>query len=143
MEAEVQTSGIFPEVDAEEPLEAQMDLMDLAGMRNYESVETQLVQAELETDRYMEQVFCKILPLEDVHQRFDQGTASKLALIFKQKPDGSTKRRIVIDMRCSKGNERARVKERIVLPRAQDIGASLRVMKAREHELLEQGRNQC
>ena len=29
MEAEVQTSGIFPEVDAEEPLEAQMDLMGL------------------------------------------------------------------------------------------------------------------
>lgn len=37
---------IFPEVDAEEPLETQMDMVDLAGMRNYEPVESQLDHAE-------------------------------------------------------------------------------------------------
>ena len=55
-------------------------------------------------------------------------------MILKQKADGSTKRRVVIDMKRSKGNERAKVAERIVLPRAQDIVTSLRVMRAREHE---------
>jgi hypothetical protein len=77
------------------------------------------------------------MPLEVLHERFKKGTASKLALIIKQKPDGSTKRRIVIDMRRSSGNARARVSERIVLPRAQDKVKSLRVMRAREQELKE------
>ena len=113
MEAEVQTSGIFPEVDADEPLEAQMDMMDLAGMRNYESMETARAGGARGRPSH-----------EEVRQRFSQETASKLALILKQKPDGSTKRRIVIDMRRSKGNQRAKVKERIVLPRAQDIVSS-------------------
>ena len=75
------------------------------------------------------------MPLEAMHKRFQKGTASKLALILKQKPDGSTKRRIVIDMRRSLGNSRAKVTERIILPRAIDIVDSLQVMRAREHEL--------
>ena len=138
MEMEVPTSNVFPEVSAEEPEETQMDMRQLLGMRNYESVESQMEEAELEIDRYVGKGFCKVLPLDEVRQRFPQGTASKLALILKQKPDGSTKRRIVIDMRRSKGNARARVRERIGLPRAQDIVTSLRVMRAREHELSEE-----
>ena len=92
-------------------------------------------EASVEIDRYASNGFCKVLPLEEIHWRYRSGTASNLALILKQTPDGSTKRRIVIDMRRSKGNERAKVEERIILPRAQDIVTSLRVMRAREHEL--------
>lgn len=88
-----------------------------------------------QVERYAEKGFCRAMPLEAVHQRFPQETASKLAVILKQKPDGSTKGRIVIDLRRSQGNQRAKVKERIVLPQAQDIVTSLRVMRAREHEL--------
>ena len=93
-------------------------------------------------DRYVDKGFCRILTLEEVRRRFPEGTASRLALILKQKPDGSTKRRIVIDMKGSKGNERAPIRERIVLPRAQDIVTSLRVMRSREHELREAGGTQ-
>jgi len=108
----------------------------LRSLRNYDLAESQLEEAAIEIDRYVKKGFCKVLPLEEVHTRFPQGTASKLALILKQKADGSTKRRIVIDMRPSQGNERAKIEERIVLPRSQDIVASLRVMRAREHELV-------
>eukprot|EP00435_Cladocopium_sp_Y103_P022173 s2755_g5.t1 len=138
MECEVPPSGIFPSVEAEDPLDTQMDMTSVDSMKNYESVESQKDEAEVEIDRYIECGFCKILPLEEIHKRFPKGTASKLALIIKQKPDGSTKRRIVIDMKRSQGNNRAKVTERIVLPRAQDIVNSLRVMRAREHELKEE-----
>eukprot|EP00435_Cladocopium_sp_Y103_P011877 s4293_g3.t1 len=138
MECNIPYSNIFPKVEAEEPLESQMDMSQLENMKNYESVETQLAEAELEIERYEQCGYCRILPVEELHRRFPQGTASKLALILKQKADGSTKRRIVIDMKRSQGNSRAQVKERIILPRAQDVVASLRVMKAREHELKEE-----
>eukprot|EP00435_Cladocopium_sp_Y103_P057196 s804_g19.t1 len=111
----------------------------LQELTNYVSVESQKDEAMVEVDRYIQKGFCKALPLDELHARFPKGTASRLALILKQKPDGSTKRRIVIDMKKSKGNDRAKVSERIILPRAQDIVTSLRVMRAREHELLEQG----
>ena len=66
-----------------------------------------------EIDRYIERGFCRVMLLEALRERFKRGTAaSKLALILKQKPDGSTKRRIVIDMRRSLGNARAKVGER-------------------------------
>ena len=114
-------------------------MAEISALKNYESVESQKEEALIEIDRYIEKGFVKVLPLEMVHRRFPEGTASKLALIMKQKSDGSTKRRIVIDMRRSMGNDRARVRERIVLPRAQHIVTSLRVMRAREQEVMQEG----
>ena len=139
MDAEIPESEIFPTVEPEDALETKMDMGILRDLKNYESVESQKEEAILEVDRYIEKGFCKIMTLEEVRERFPEGTASRLALIIKQKPDGTTKRRIVIDMKRSKGNERAQVKERIVLPRAQDIVSSLRLMKAREGELRNPG----
>ena len=135
MDVEIPESNIFPLVEAEDALETRMDMGILRDLKNYESVESQRKEAILEVDRYEEKGFCRVMALEDVHRRFPEGTASRLALIIKQKPDGSTKRRIVIDMRRSQGNDRAKVNERIVPPRAQDIVASLRLMRAREHEV--------
>ena len=131
MDCNIPKSNIFPEVETDEPLDTRMDMGELSTLKNYESVETQKHEATIEVDRYVHKGFVKVLPLETIHERFPEGTASRLALILKQKADGSTKRRIVIDMRRSKGNERARVGERIILPRAQDIVTSLRVMRAR------------
>ena len=139
MDMEIPESGIYPSVEAEDALETKMDMGILRGLKNYDSVESQKEEAILEVDRYVDKGFCRILTLEEVRRRFPEGTASRLALLLKQKPDGSTKRRIVIDMKRSKGNERAHSRERIVLPRAQGIVTSLRVMRSREHELREQG----
>ena len=137
MDQSIPDAGIFPRVEAGDALETKTDMAILHSLRNYDSVEAQLDKAAIEIDQYVKKGFCKVLALEEIHSRFPAGTASRLALILKQKADGSTKRRIVIDMRRSKGNDRrAKIEERIVLPRSQDIVASLRVMRAREHELV-------
>ena len=46
---------------------------------------------------------------------------SKLAAIVKQKPDGTEKVRIIIDMLRSRCNEFVRLNERVVLPRMRDV----------------------
>lgn len=108
MDMDIPYSDIFPRV-ADEPLSTKMDMGELATLKNYESVESQKEEATIEVDRYVSKGFVKVLTLEEVHQRFPEGTSSRLALIIKQKADGSMKRRIVIDMKRSQGNERARI----------------------------------
>ena len=45
------------------------------------------------------------------------------------------KRRIVIDLRRSRGNDRSEVKERLILPRISDVLRSLRKMRSTEDKL--------
>ena len=117
MDQLIPDSTIFPPVEPDEVLEERTDMRVLSNLKNYESVETQKQEAAIEIDRYVKKGFCKVVALEEIHKKYPTGTASRLALIVKQKPDGSTKRRIMIDMRRSQGNDRATVTERIVLPR--------------------------
>ena len=56
------------------------------------------------------------------------GTVLKMTLILKQKEDGSVKRHIILDMRGSLGNARARADERTVLPRLTDVTHMLQDM---------------
>ena len=135
MDQPIPDSTIFPPVEPDEVLEERTDMRVLSNLKNYESVETQKQEAAIEIDRYVKKGFCKVVALEEMHKKYPTGTASRLVLIVKQKPDGSTKRRIVIDMRRSQGNDRATVTERIVLPRPQDVVNQLRVMRKRETEL--------
>ena len=137
MEVAIPTCGIFPTVEAPQAAEDRMDMAAAMDMRNYVSVENQKADAGIEVERYEEKGFCKILPWEVLHLNFPVGTASKLALILKQKPDGTTKRRIVIDLRRSGGNSRAEIPERIVLPRACDVVQSARFMKKYESQIPE------
>ena len=135
MDQLIPDSTIFPPVEPDEVLEERTDMRVLSNLKNYESVETQKQEAAIEIDRYVKKGFCKVVALEEIHKKYPTGTASRLALIVKQKPDGSTKRRIMIDMRRSQGNDRATVTERIVLPRPQDVVNQLRAMRKRETEL--------
>ena len=64
-------------------------------------------------------------------------TVSKLGLIIKEKPDGSQKRRIVVDALRSGANRQAACPERVVLPRPDDVFRSLQDLKAGERELPE------
>lgn len=57
-------------------------------------------------------------------------------MILKPKPDGSVKKRIVIDMLRSGGNGRAEVPERIVLPRVSDVLRAMRKMDESEPSAL-------
>ena len=138
MEVRVDPShGIFPTVDAVPGTEVDPapELDQMRGVRNYSSMEEQMEDAEIEVERYMKCGYVKQLPWDWVVERFGTGTVSRLALIVKEKTDGSKKRRVIIDMRRSQGNRRATVDERIVLPRAQDVILMARDMTAKRGQL--------
>ena len=130
MEVEIPESGVFPpsleeDTTLTDPAE---EFENLRWVKNYSSVRDQQSEATIEIERYLEKGFVKRMKWSWIETRFGRGTCSKMALIVKQKTDGSTKRRIVLDLRRSQGNDRARVKERIILPRLVDVTAMLRDM---------------
>ena len=59
--------------------------------------------------------------MAEAKERYGEGTISKLGLILKTKEDGSLKRRIVIDLKRSTGNQKAFLPERLTLPRPRDV----------------------
>ena len=62
---------------------------------------------------------------KNVVTEMSHGTISKLGLIIKQKLEG-VKRRIILDLRRSGGNQKATLPERLVLPRPRDAIESIR-----------------
>ena len=82
--------------------------------------------ADAEVSRITQKGFVDILPTwEAVQQRWPEATASKVALLLKEKPDGSIKSRLIIDLLRSGANGRVIVPERVVLPRLGDFVASI------------------
>ena len=100
-------------------------------MGNYTSVRDQEEDAKVEIDRLIDQGYA--IPIEKTEAEeagFKGITVSKLGLIVKTKEDGSKKRRIIIDLRRSGGNNKAVLPERLILPRPSDAIAMLRKMHA-------------
>ena len=114
MDATIPTCGIFPEVET--------------SMYEWEE------QATKEINRYVEKGFAVIRTVEWAQAVFGTGTVSKLACIHKLKDDGSSKTRIIVDLLRSDGNRRARVPERIILPRASDVIDMVRETVKAENE---------
>ena len=136
MAVEIPTSqGIFPGAgteDDDEEKDGGVEFNVVKGMLNYKSVTDQPDQAKIEIERNVEKGFVVRMDWEEAARRFGAGTCSKLALILKEKPDGSTKRRLILDMKRSGGNDRAIIPERIVLPRLADVVTMLRDLHAKK-----------
>ena len=116
--------GIFPTVPetGRPPEELPEILTDLADFVNYKSVEEDRATAEPEILREVKLGFAELLTLDEVTARYGTSVvASKLALIIKEKRDGSIKLRIVNDFRRSGINQFSKVSERVVLPRMMDL----------------------
>ena len=96
-----------------------MDL--LQGTRNYASFYDLSEAAEEEIGRYVKKGFAVVKDKQWLTSRFGTGTVSKMALIQKVKDDGRVKNRVIVDMLRSGGNARAKVPERLVLPRVIDV----------------------
>ena len=114
MEVEIpDTGGIFPKIlGATDPEEIpEVEFTTLKDTTNYKSVSENKEDAKVEIERYLRKGFAVRKSWDWIEAKFSTGTCSKMALIVKEKPDGSKKRRIVIDMRRSKGNARCRVSE--------------------------------
>ena len=138
MSEKVPYCGIYPTTEEDE--EGDLDPPNLEfqmGMENYKSFLEEPEHAEAEVRRYLERGFAIETKNEWVVEHFKQGTMSKLALIIKEKDDGSVKRRIIIDLKRSGGNARCRLQERLVLPRVCDVVNSLKYLRANRIEMME------
>ena len=136
MEVPIPPSNVFPAaVDDPDGLdEPAQEFEMLKWTRNYASVRDQAADAEIEIQRYVDQGYALRVPWRWVEKTLgESGTVSKMALILKEKSDGTVKRRIILDLRRSQGNQRSKVNERIVLPRIQDVVSSLREIWATKH----------
>ena len=137
MSKEIPVSDVFPpstNLNAEE--EHAPELEFLQGIENYKSFTDNPDDAQAEVDRYLKEGYAILIDKAEAERKFTLGTVSKLALIVKTKPDGSKKRRVVIDLRRSGGNALATCPERLVLPRIQDVTSMARDL-ARRAETIE------
>lgn len=122
MDAPIPPCGIFPEVKIDKgDFENLPELETVKEKKNYSSMYEWEEQAAKDINRYVEKGFAVVRTVEWAQSIFGTGTVSKLACIHKIKDDGTSKTRIIVDLLRSDGNRRARVPERIILPRASDI----------------------
>ena len=135
------SGGIFPEVRDKptDPDDPTPELEFVKGLKNYVSVREQPEEAAIEINRYKERGYVREIQLSEAQRKFGP-MVSKLALIVKQKLDRSIKRRIIIDLRRSGGNEKCRVNERLILPRMSDVLRCLKKMHLLEPRLVEEMR---
>ena len=124
IEKRIPCTGIFPPSDEAGPALASEDAVSSiirGDLLNYMSVEDNKGAAIEELKRYQENKYLYTLSAEEAEKSFPRRTVSKLGLILKQREDGSTKKRIIVDMRRSQGNLKAHLPERLILPRPMDV----------------------
>ena len=89
---------------------------------NYASVAEHEGLVKQEVGRLIAKGFVTVYPSwQAVTDCFGHVVVSKMAALAKQRPDGSTKLRLIIDMLRSHVNAHVRLHERIVLPRITDL----------------------
>ena len=128
---EITTKGIFPQADHDPETEIFSDAlaqMSQGSISNYSSVQENLEDAKLETQRLIDKGVALVITKSEIEKHFSQGTISRMALIVKERPDKSKKRRLIIDLRRSGGNSKARLPEKLVLPRAMDAIGTARAL---------------
>ena len=96
---------VFPATDPESPepgLPDALAQLTKGDMLNYESVESNKAEADVELNRYHEKGYTQRIPRPKVIEMYSGGTVLRLALIVKVKENLEVKRRIVIDLRRSR-----------------------------------------
>ena len=136
MERQIETCGIFPETIEEDVSdEPAHDFGNIGDIVNYTSFYEFVDASAAEINRLVDKGFAVVKSKDWINERLGKGTISKMALIRKTKEDGTTKDRIIVDMLRSGGNARARVPERLVLPRVTDVIQGARRLWAWREEL--------
>ena len=123
IDAPIKDPGIFPQNDAEPESGDGVDYFhDPSGHENYKSVEDDPM-ALVEIQRLIDTGYVKTFDDLDACQEWLGGTplTSKLAMVTKVRPDGTTKRRLILDCRESGANLLAQKGGRVQLPRPTDL----------------------
>lgn len=137
MSSDIPYCGIFPMTEDEEAnSDAAPEMQLQMEVENYKGFKEEPEHPQVEVQRYLDKGFCVELSESQLQQQFPTGTVSKLALIVKEKEDGSFKRRVIIDLLRSGGNKRCKVRERIVLPRIVDVRDSLKYLRENRFGLI-------
>lgn len=106
---DIKPKGVFPPADKEGKPEVMMDAsLQIArgAITNYTGITDNLEDSKEEIRRLLELGYVMKVTKEQVDEHFAQGTISKLAIIVKPRPDGTRKRRLIIDLRRSGGNSK-------------------------------------
>ena len=120
----IEARGVFPTVATSEPTREEADAIwvqtSVGG--NYKSFEDAGDLARAELQRTIDAGYAKVVgTLADAKRRYGEVAVSKLACIVKDRPDGTKKVRLVVDLRRSLVNALVVAPERIVLPRLRDV----------------------
>ena len=133
----IEMTGVFPKAEKDQEAEIQTDAlqqMSRGDIANYTSVLENMEDAKIEVDRLVAKKIALRVSKAEVEQHFSQGTISRLALIVKERPDHTKKRRLIIDLKRSGGNSKASLPERLILPRAQDVMSTAKELRRLQPE---------
>ena len=122
IEAPIECFGVFPPNTnpKKDTILHGRGALDTA-IDNYLSMKDQPEDAEIETERLIGLGYLSRVPKPALDAIVgNKGKPARLALIVKEKADGSRKRRVIVDHKRNGGNDRATVPERPVLPRVID-----------------------
>ena len=121
--APVRDPGIFPQEEAAPDFSGDFDSFhDPTGHENYKSVEEDSA-ALPEIERLIQTGYVKTFQELTACQQWLGGAplTSKLAMVTKERPGGTTKRRLILDCRESGANLLAHKGGRVQLPRPTDL----------------------
>ena len=116
--------GYFPRVDQESVATSELwrHFATAEARSNYSSAKEHAVAFAAEVDRLVSAGYVtRYRNWHEVQRALGDIVVSRVAAITKQRDDGSTKLRIIIDMLRSMVNSFVKLEERIVLPRLMDV----------------------
>ena len=138
----VPAAGIFPKTSAKAVSNEAVSALYAwkGGHVNYVSVRDHKEKVEAELTRLCGKGYIlKYTSWEELNQQFQGVIVSKLAAITTEKPDGSVKLRLIVDMRRSGLNEHVVLNERILLPRLRDVVKDVMSLQAQQSSKGEEG----
>ena len=138
----INARGVFPTVDTKVPTQRETDAIwsQSAVGGNYQSFKDAGPPAEAELQRTIDAGHAEFVgTFAEAKKRYGNIAVSKLACIVKDKPDGSKKVRIVVDLRRSLVKSLVVAPERVVLPRLRDVldDAFALIRECKHHEQVE------
>ena len=140
IEVPLEINTVFPEtmedtkaVEQSRGFPVLTSVEDVEAASNYKSFEEAGKAAEDELERIAQLGYAiQARNWSEVVTRVGKGAAlTKLGCIQKPRPDGTTKTRLIVDMRRSGINGKMEIRQRVVLPRVTEVASAWRHLQAR------------
>ena len=140
IEVPLEVNTVFPEtaedtkaVEQSRGFPILTTVEDVEAASNYKSFEEAGKAAEDELERIAQLGYAiQAGSWSEVVTRVGEGAAlTKLGCIQKPRPDGTTKTRLIVDMRRSGINGKMEIRQRVVLPRVTEVASAWRHLQAR------------